>query len=130
VLLCAAVCLACLTAQAQDPVKVDAKHYKVVFENAEVRVLKITYGPKEKSVMHHHPAAVAVFHTDQNVKFHKPDGTSEVIQAKAGDAIWTAEGSHLPENLSDKPLELILVELKGRRAGGAAAPAKKSEAKK
>ncbi len=38
-------------ALAQDPVNVDAKHYKVMFENDQVRVLKIHYNPKEKSVM-------------------------------------------------------------------------------
>jgi hypothetical protein len=27
----------------EDPVKVDAKHYKVEFENDRVRVLRITY---------------------------------------------------------------------------------------
>lgn len=42
-------------ALAQDPVKVDPKHYKVQFENDRVRVLRITYGPHEKSVMHDHP---------------------------------------------------------------------------
>jgi hypothetical protein len=34
---------------AQDPVKVDAKHYTVEFENSQVRVLRIKYGPHEKS---------------------------------------------------------------------------------
>jgi len=33
-----------------DPVKVDPKHYKVEMENDRVRVLRITYGPQEKSV--------------------------------------------------------------------------------
>ena len=42
-LLPAVVCLAVAPAMAQDPVKVDSKHYKVEFENAEVRVLGITY---------------------------------------------------------------------------------------
>ncbi|TMA64990.1 MAG: hypothetical protein E6J68_09630 [Deltaproteobacteria bacterium] len=35
---------------AQDPVQVDPKHYRVEFENAQVRVLHIQYGPHEKSV--------------------------------------------------------------------------------
>ena len=35
-----------------DPLKVDPKHYKVEFENDRVRVLRITYGPREKSVIH------------------------------------------------------------------------------
>ena len=54
-------------AVAQDPTVVDAKHYKVMFENDQVRILKITYGPKEKSVMHEHPNAVAVFLTDGQI---------------------------------------------------------------
>ena len=97
---------------AQDPVKVDSKHYKVVFENDQVRVLRITYGPHEKSVMHAHPNAVAVYMTDQNVKFTTPDGKSQTLPGKTGDAIWTPAGDHLPENLSDKSMEVLLVELK------------------
>ena len=37
--------LLALPAMAQDPTEVDSKHYKVVFENDQVRVLRITYGP-------------------------------------------------------------------------------------
>jgi hypothetical protein len=40
---------------ADDPVKVDPKHYKVEFENDRVRVLRIRYGAGEKSVMHRPP---------------------------------------------------------------------------
>ena len=47
-----------------DPVKVDPQHYKVEFENERVRVLRIKYGAGEKSVMHSHPEAIAVFLTD------------------------------------------------------------------
>ena len=37
------------TALAQDPVKVDPAHYKVVLENASVRVLRISYPVGDKS---------------------------------------------------------------------------------
>ncbi len=104
------------TAIAQDPVKVDSKHYKVEAENAWVRVLRINYGPKEKSVMHKHPAGVVVYLTDQNAKFTLPGGKSQEESGKAGAAAWTPAGAHLPENLGDKPLEVILVELKARPA--------------
>ena len=36
-------------ALAQDPVKVDPQHYKVVFDNPSVRVLKIDYAPGSKA---------------------------------------------------------------------------------
>jgi quercetin dioxygenase-like cupin family protein len=99
---------------AQDPVKVDSKHYKVEFENSEVRVLRIKYGPHEKSIMHRHPNAVAVFVTDANGKFTFPNGTSQDISSKAGETRYTPAGLHLPENTGDQPFEVILVELKSR----------------
>jgi quercetin dioxygenase-like cupin family protein len=102
--------------RAQDPVKVDAKHYKVEFENDAVRMLRINYGPGEKSVMHVHPESVAVFLTDQNVKFTFPDGKTEVVTAKPGEVKQLPAGSHLPENISDKAMELILVEIKAKPA--------------
>ena len=97
---------------AQDPTKVDPKHYKVVFENDSVRVLRITYGPHEKSVMHEHPNAVAVFLTDFSGRFTLPDGKTLDMSGTNGDAIWSPAGKHLPENPGDKKFELILVELK------------------
>jgi hypothetical protein len=97
---------------ALDPVKLDSKHYKVVIDNDEVRVLRAKYGPHEKSVMHEHPASVAVFMTDGHVKFTLPDGTSQDTNIKAHDAIWSEAGKHLPENVGDKPMEVVVVELK------------------
>ncbi|HEY5615103.1 MAG TPA: cytoplasmic protein [Bacteroidota bacterium] len=97
---------------AQDPTKVDSKHYKVVFENDSVRVLRIMYGSHEKSVMHEHPNSVAIFLTDFSGRFTLPDGKTVDNVGKAGQAIWTPGGKHLPENVGEKALELILVELK------------------
>ena len=109
--------MSAVPAFAQDPVKVDPKHYKVEFENEQVRVLRISYAAGEKSVMHEHPASVAVFLTDGQVKFTLPDGKTQLTPAKAGSAMWTPAGKHLPENVGDKPFELILVELKGNPTG-------------
>lgn len=108
----ACVLLMGAVAMGQDAVKVDPQHYKVESDNPRVRVLRIHYGPHEKSVMHSHPDSVVVFVTDLNFKFTTPDGKSEVTTGKAGEARWTPAGTHLPENLSDKPMEAVLVELK------------------
>ncbi len=112
-----------LPAMAQDPVKVDAKHYKVEFENDQVRVLRVTYGPHEKSVMHGHPANVAVFLTDGSGKFTTPDGKTAPFTVKAGSVQWDAGGKHLPENVGDKSFELIVVELKGKQHKASKPPA-------
>lgn len=101
---------------AQDPVKVDPKHYKVEFENDQVRVLRVSYGPGEKSVMHEHPDAVATFLADAKGRFNMPDGSKQDFDNKKGSVLWTPAGKHLPENTGDKPFELILVELKTKPA--------------
>ena len=101
-------------AWAQDAVKVDAKHFKVEFENAKVRVLRAGYGPHEKSVMHSHPDAVAVFLADGQAKFTFPGGKSEDAPIKAGTTMWTPATTHLPENVGDKPFEVLVIELKGK----------------
>ena len=110
------LCLLAPPVSAQDPVKVDSKHYRVEFENDQVRVLRIKYGPHEKSVMHEHPGAVAVFLSDHRGKFTLGDGTSVERTSKAGQTMWFPAERHLPENLTDKPLELVLVEMKGKPA--------------
>ena len=88
---------------AQDAVKVDPKHYKVEFENRTVRVLRVKYGPHEKSVMHRHPNAVAIFQSDGRVKFTYPGGKSEERDMKAGQAIWTPATRHLPSAVFGSP---------------------------
>jgi len=99
-------------AKSADPVQVDAKHYKVEFENDRVRVLRITYQPGEKSVMHGHPDSVAIFLTDSVTKFTFPDGKTEERPGKAGQALFIPAEEHLPENPGKTVLNAILVELK------------------
>lgn len=110
-------CLGTLPVMAQDPVKVDPDHHKVVLENDEVRVLRWTIGPHEKSVMHEHPANVVVFLTDADVKFMFPDGKTAERHLKAGQVTSSAPVKHETENIGDKPIELVQVELKTKPAG-------------
>ncbi|MBT8081721.1 MAG: hypothetical protein KJO56_04770 [Gammaproteobacteria bacterium] len=95
-----------------DATVVDADHYTTEFENESVRILRIKYGPGEESTMHYHPDSVAVFLTDQVVQMTLPDGSTQEMPASAGDALFTPGGQHLPKNISDSTLELVLVELK------------------
>lgn len=110
------LCLTAISAMAQDAVKADPKHYTVEFENDQVRVLRIRYGPHEKSIMHSHPAGVLVQITDLNTRFTLADGKTVERHGKAGQVLESEAGTHLPENLSDQPFEGILVELKAKPA--------------
>jgi quercetin dioxygenase-like cupin family protein len=122
------IALLCLgfttTVLAQDAVKVDPKHYSVVSENDQVRIVKVHYGPHEKSVMHSHPALVAVFLSDTKGKFTYPDGKSEDMATKAGESRYTEPVTHLPEITGDQPLDGILVELKCKKPAAKAKSAK------
>jgi quercetin dioxygenase-like cupin family protein len=100
--------------RAQDAAKVDAKHYTVAFENDQVRVLKVHYGPGEKSTMHSHPNTVAVFITDAKGRFTFPDGKTQEFDVKAGEAMADTAKTHLPENTSDKAFDVVVIELKGK----------------
>jgi quercetin dioxygenase-like cupin family protein len=116
VLLGSALVLLPATASAQDAAKADAKHYKVEFENDQVRVLRIHYGPHEKGNMHSHPAGVVVYLTDTKGKFTFPDGKTMDSGAKAGTVVWTDATTHQPENTGDQPFDVIQIEMKQKPA--------------
>lgn len=99
---------------AQDAAKVDPQHYKVEFENDQVRVLRITYAPGEKGAMHSHPGGMVIFLSDANGKFTFPDGKTEKRDFKKGFFSWVPATTHQPENIGDKPFELIQIEMKSK----------------
>jgi hypothetical protein len=96
----------------EDAVKADPQHYTVEFENDRVRIIRIKYGPGEKSVMHTHGPHVAITLTENASRMTLPNGTSEEGTTEVGAAEWSDSAEHLPENVSDDPLEVVLVELK------------------
>jgi len=107
-----ATCFFSITALAEDAVIADPQHYTVEFENDRVRVIRVRYGAGEKSVMHTHGPNVSVLLSEGQIHMTYPDGTSEDMPSKVGVAIWAENEEHLPENLGDQPLEVVLVELK------------------
>ena len=64
-----------MSGQSNVGVAQNSKHYVVELENEKVRILRIKYGPHEKSTMHGHPASVAIFLTDAEGRFTYPDGS-------------------------------------------------------
>jgi quercetin dioxygenase-like cupin family protein len=95
-----------------DPVHVDSQHYTVEHEDDKVRVLRVKYGPGEKSVMHGHPALVGVMLSNCHIRFTYPDGKTEDINASAGQVMAFPAQEHLPQNLGDTVFEAVIVELK------------------
>jgi hypothetical protein len=83
-----------------DPTEVDREHYRIEFENAQVRVLRVHYGPHEKGVLHEHQLnRVVVYINDQG-------------SMKAGDIRLAGPSTHTEENAGDDVADRIAVEIK------------------
>lgn len=107
---------------AQDPVKVDSAHYKVLAENANVRVLKIDYAPGAKSVMHQHPDTIVIPLSALKVQFTMADGKTQDADMASESAQYAPAGTHNPANIGTGRVDAILVEFKGAKPGTAAIP--------
>ncbi len=88
------------TATKLDPTVVDARHYKVEFENDQVRVLRVHYDAHDQGVEHQHILnRVVLYLNDQT-------------GAKADDVRMNGPGTHTERNNGDQPADRIAVELK------------------
>ena len=99
---------------AQDPSKVEPKHYKLDFENDRVQVLSVHYGPHEKSGLHDHPGGVVVSVTAAHLRFTDEAGKTREVFAKPGEARWYPPFKHKVENLGDTTYDAVYVGLKSR----------------
>jgi quercetin dioxygenase-like cupin family protein len=111
-----------LAAPAQDPVKVDSGHYKVLVDNAGVRVLRVNYAVGAKSAMHSHPDAILVPLASAKARFTMPDGKTQDMEVTKETAAWTPASTHAPANVGGSEIDAILVEFKGT-PGNATLPA-------
>lgn len=109
-------------ALAQDPLKVDPAHYKLVFENASVRVLKISYPAGASSTMHQHPDSIVIPLVTSKVRFATPDGKSVESELAKDSGTYAPAGLHKPTNIGKTPISALLVEFKGTAPGQATLP--------
>jgi quercetin dioxygenase-like cupin family protein len=116
------VCIAVMYMSAQDPTKVEPKHYKLDFENERVQVVSVHYGPHEKSVIHEHPGGVVVSITDGHLRFTDEAGKTREVFAKPGEARWHAPLKHRVENLSNNPYDAVYIGIKGKLASSSNLP--------
>ena len=102
-----------LSTHAQDPAVVNAKTIKVKFENDRVRVMEATLPPGVKEAVHSHPAYVIYVLEGGRYRNYASDGKVTEGELKSGEVLFREPLTHAAENIGDKPLHMILVELKG-----------------
>jgi len=95
-----------------DATRIDPKHYRLETENEQVRIIRVRYGARERSVMHAHPSSIVVFLTDGRIRMTYPDGKTQEREMRAGQSYFAGPEEHLPENLSDTDIEALVIELK------------------
>jgi quercetin dioxygenase-like cupin family protein len=127
---CVMVCVSSIGSLAQDPTKVEPKHYKLDFENDRVQVVSVHYAPHEHSVLHEHPGGVVVILTEAHLRFTDENGKTREIFSKPGEARWYPPFKHRVENLGDTPYDAVYIGLKSKVTASNAPPLTEEEAKK
>ena len=99
---------------AQTDVEADPSHHRQLFENDKVRVVRVTYGPREKAAaMFDAKEVVIVTLTAGAQRLNFPDGTyADPPPFAAGAVFFAPAGRIQPENFRNERLELIVVEPK------------------
>ena len=95
-----------------------ASHVEI--ENNWVRVLRERQEPHERDpLLQQCPPTVVVYLTDTNQRITRGDGTARDIRHKAGETAYIDAGRRAEENLLDRAMEAVLIELKPARMNAA-----------
>lgn len=98
-----------------DPVKLDPKHNKLLFENPQVRVMRTWLEPGKSEKWHEHTGRgrVVVLLTPIHAKVKLVDGSESEMSLAAGEVRWTkGPGQHAGKNIGGARFDMILVEIK------------------
>jgi quercetin dioxygenase-like cupin family protein len=85
---------------------------QVEIDNDWVRVLRLKQRPHEKTFRQEHAASILVYLTDCHQTVTPAEGKAEEINRKAGDVVYSGPIQQVEENISDQPLEAVVIELK------------------
>ena len=104
------------TTRAQDPVKVDPDHYKVLFESRTVRILEYHDSPGHKVPKHSHPNYFVYVISDATRLFtdwspaSACNGQGNTVALKADESLIKPPITHCEENTGKTDTHLIVVE--------------------
>jgi beta-alanine degradation protein BauB len=112
------------TAKAQDPVKVDPDHYKVLFESRTVRILEYHDSPGHKVPKHSHPNYFVYVISDATRLFtdwspiSACNGPGNTVALRADESLIKPPITHCEENTGRTDTHLIVVEFKSASTKG------------
>lgn len=94
-----------------DPTESDPNHYRLLWENDDVRVLDYSDDPGARTTPHDHPNSVMVTLTGFDRRLYAGDAERKV-RLEEGLAVWLPAQRHSGENIGTTPTHTILIELK------------------
>lgn len=97
---------------AQDPVKADPRHFKLEFEDEQVRVLRFTLPPGEFSPMHEHMERVTVVVRGGRIRVTDAAGMITEAIVLAGDVRRRPYAAQSVTNIGDTVYEAVSTEFK------------------
>ena len=103
--------------RAPDPVKINPRSYKVLFENDKVRVLEYFAKPGLGVCgigRHFHPEHVTVALSGGKAKVTPEHGAVHVSEVSPGKIFWAPAVVHEVENVSGRNMHAYMIELKGK----------------
>lgn len=119
------------TTKAQDAVQVDPEHYKVLYENDDVRVLRYDDTPGHYVPKHSHPQYAVYVLSTATRKFFPGNCASSIspkpVVLKPGPAFLKPPTTHCEANSGKTDTHLIIVEFKKLPATATAAPQRRPD---
>ena len=96
----------------KDALVADPKHYKLELDNDRVRVLRLTLKGDETVPVHDDQDALFVCVKECHIRLTRPGGRPQDIHMQAGESRWIYADTRSEKNLSNQPLELLVIETK------------------
>ena len=102
-----------LSQQDDDVLKVHPENYKLLYENAVVRVIEARVPPGTEEKPHRHMRGVSICMTEYTVESRiLPDGQWVRSDRKHGTVYWSESSLHILRNVGKTTSHTIRVELK------------------
>lgn len=98
--------------QTDDAVAIAPHLHEIIFENDQVRMLKVTVPAGSSAAMHWHPNSVNYVLSGGGLRFSFSDGTSREVTLEMGATVPGNEGRHKVENIGTTEVQTIQTELK------------------
>lgn len=103
-----------------DAVVASPDRFRVLLDNAQVRVVEYALRPGERDQWHTHPPKVSYVVRGGQLRIHLADGTSFLSDETQGTAVWMeALPRHYAENVGPTDVKIVLTEVKSMATNAA-----------